>query len=232
MAPSFGDLKSAAGLKSLDEYLLTRSYIEGFSLSAADQSVFAQINGAPDKSSYVHAYRWYLHIAALGGVKSIISAVVAPAPAPATSQPPAGKGKKAKKAAKKEEDDDADDLFGDDDEFDAAAAAEARKKKAEAAKAKKKKAKPVERSQLIFEVKPWEADQDLKSLFAKITALKKEGLSWGEGYEIKPVAFGIMKLVMSCVIVDDLVGMDDVTDPIEAMEDEVQSVDVLTMNKM
>jgi translation elongation factor EF-1beta len=73
---------------------------------------------------------------------------------------------------------------------------------------------------------------DLHALFREITKVQKEGLTWGEGYELKPVAYGINKLVMSCVIVDELVGVDDVTEPIEALEDWVQSVDVNTMNKL
>lgn len=72
----------------------------------------------------------------------------------------------------------------------------------------------------------------MKQLFRTITAREIDGLVWGEGYELKPVAYGIQKLVMSCVIVDDKVLTDDIFEPIEAMEDEVQSVDMLTMNKI
>jgi translation elongation factor EF-1beta len=73
---------------------------------------------------------------------------------------------------------------------------------------------------------------DLNALYRKITAISIEGLNWGEGYELKPVAYGINKLVMSCVIVDDQVATDDIFEPIEQMEDEVQSVDMLTMNRI
>lgn len=61
------------------------------------------------------------------------------------------------------------------------------------------------RSQIVFEVKPWEAEADLKSLFAKITAEKIPGLVWGEAYKLMPVAYGVMKLVLSCVVEDDKV---------------------------
>ena len=62
-----------------------------------------------------------------------------------------------------------------------------------------------------------------------VTDLKFDGLKWGEGCELKDVAFGIKKIVMSCVIAMDVV-MDDVTEAIQGFEDEVQSVDIISMN--
>ncbi len=46
------------------------------------------------------------------------------------------------------------------------------------------------------------------------------------------MAFGIKKLVLSVVIEDEKVGLDDLTDALEALEDDVQSVDVTTMNRL
>merc|ERR1711872_357969 len=57
----FGDLKSAAGVKALNEYLAENSYIEGYVPSQADTSVFEALSGAP-KSDTPHALRWYNHI--------------------------------------------------------------------------------------------------------------------------------------------------------------------------
>lgn len=67
----------------------------------------------------------------------------------------------------------------------------------------------VSRSQIVFEVKPWEAETDLKALFGKITAEKMEGLAWGEAYKLAPVAFGVKKLILSCVVEDDKVRQTD-----------------------
>ncbi|ETV76085.1 hypothetical protein H257_09629 [Aphanomyces astaci] len=159
--------------------------------------------------------------------------VAAPAKAAVAAKPSAPKASTPK--AKKPADDDDDDLFGDDDDDEEAEAAakEAAKKRADAAKAgKKEKAKPVERSQVVIEVKPWEAETDLLDLAAKIKALQINGLTWGEGHKLVPVAYGIKKLLVQCIIVDDLVLLDDITDAIEAFEDYVQSVDVASMNKV
>ena len=93
---------------------------------------------------------------------------------------------KAKAApAKKAEEEDDDDLFGDDGDGE----------DDEAAAAKKEKKKPIERSQVVIEVKPWEAETDLEELAKKIKATKIEGLNWGEGHKLVPVAFGIKKLL-------------------------------------
>ena len=164
---------------------------------------------------------------------------------------PAAAGKPAAKA------EEFDDLFGDepaekkaedlydqceegDEEEQAAAkarrermAAAAKLKEAADAKAGKKKAeKGVEKSLVVLEVKPWEADTNLEELWKMITAQEQEGLSWGQTFKLEPVAYGIMKLVMTCTIVDSLVLMDDITDKIEGLEDYVQSVQVASMNKL
>ncbi|KDO25047.1 hypothetical protein SPRG_09776 [Saprolegnia parasitica CBS 223.65] len=137
------------------------------------------------------------------------------------------------KAKKPADDDDDDDMFGDDDEEEDEAAKAAAKKRADAAKAsKKEKAKPIERSQVVIEVKPWEAETDLEALAIKIKALEVNGLTWGESHKLVPVAFGIKKLLVQCIIIDELVLLDDITEAIEQFEDEVQSVDVASMNKM
>merc|ERR1711872_1211108 len=60
-AKMFGDLKSAAGVKALDEFLAEHSYIEGFVPSQADTAVYKALAGAP-KSDTPHALRWYNHI--------------------------------------------------------------------------------------------------------------------------------------------------------------------------
>jgi len=105
-------------------------------------------------------------------------------------------------------------------------------KDAKDGKVKKEKEKAVEKSLVVLEVKPWEADTDLKMVWEKICEYQQEGLSWGATYKLEPVAYGIMKLVMTCTIVDSLVLMDDITENIEGLEEWVQSVQVASMNKI
>merc|ERR1712189_177835 len=69
-----GDLKSAAGVKALNEYLNQHSCIEGYVPSQADTAVFGALAGAP-KADTPHALRWYNHIKSFGdGMKQFAKA--------------------------------------------------------------------------------------------------------------------------------------------------------------
>lgn len=104
------------------------------------------------------------------------------------------------------------------------------KEKADGKKVKKEK--PAEKSLIALEVKPWEADTDLVMVWKEICKLEQDGLTWGAAHKLEEMAFGIKKLVMTCVIEDKKVLMDDVTDKIEGFEEWVQSVQVASMNKL
>eukprot|EP00606_Chrysophyceae_sp_TOSAG23-5_P001235 GSChrysophyteH2.ASY1.ANO1.1703.1 assembled CDS len=107
------------------------------------------------------------------------------------------------------------------------------KQAADAKKEKKvAKEKPPEKSLIVLEVKPWEAETDLKMVWEEICKSKQDGLTWGASYKLEEMAFGIKKLVMTCSIEDAKVLMDDVTDKIEALDQWVQSVQVASMNKI
>ena len=221
MGMKFDNLDAQSGLKKLNGFLTTRSYVEGYAYSPADLDVFQQMAGIPEPCTVPHVYRWYIHIASIVGLRSIVMKAGKSTSAPVT-----------KTAKKEEEEDDDDDMFGDDDDEDEEATKAAAKKRADAAKATKVKKKVIERSQVVLEVKPWEAETNLEELAIKIKATIIPGLKWGEGHKLVPVAYGIKKLLVQCVIIDDEVLIEDITDKIEAFEEYVQSVDVATMNKM
>ena len=56
--------EEAALAAALNDYLTSRSYLAGFSLSQADHKAFKLLHRPPDPQ-HVHALRWYRHIAAL-----------------------------------------------------------------------------------------------------------------------------------------------------------------------
>merc|ERR1712038_235516 len=149
------------------------------------------------------------------------------------------KNVEAQKAEAEEDDDDDDDFFASSDEEDEEekAAAEALKAKrvaeynARKAAKEEKKGKVIAKSSITFDVKPWDDETDLDALCLKIKAIEKDGLLWGTSQK-KPLACGIFKLVVTCVVEDDKVGSDDLIEQIEAFEDEVQSVDVAAFQKI
>jgi len=97
----------------------------------------------------------------------------------------------------------------------------------------KKKPEKVDKTWLQIEVKPYDTETDLNALWNKIVeSVSFESLLWGEKYELKPIAFGINKLVMSCTYEDRHVESDNVVDTIqEKFPDDVQSVDVAQIQK-
>merc|ERR1712029_325086 len=101
------------------------------------------------------------------------------------------------------------DLFGSDDEDDAAAEELKAKRIADynARKAAKeeKKGKVIAKSNIIFDVKPWDDETDLKALEDSVRSITMDGLLWGTG-KLVAVGYGIKKLQITCVIEDDKVS--------------------------
>lgn len=125
----------------------------------------------------------------------------------------------------------------DDDDFDAFADDEPKKEvekpKPKVAEKKPAKPKPIAKSIVVFDVKIYDMEvTNLDDLAKKILALVIEGLVWNNTPKKLEVAFGVQKLQMGCVIEDDKVLTDDIFDQILAWEDDVQSVDMVSMQKL
>jgi elongation factor 1-delta len=139
---------------------------------------------------------------------------------------------KAPVAAKDSEDDDGVDLFGSDsDEDDEAAAAVKEKLLADYAAKKSKKPVLIAKSNIILDIKPWDDETDMKEMEAHVRKIECEGLLWGAA-KLVPLAYGIHKLQISTVVVDDLVSVDWLIEELEKIEDFVQSVDIAAFNKI
>lgn len=139
----------------------------------------------------------------------------------------------APKEAKKDEDEDDVDLFGSSDEEVDAEAEKLKQQRLEEYK-KKKAAKgpaPAAKSIVTLDVKGWDDETDMEALTENVKKIVMDGLVWG-GSQLIPVGFGMKKLQINCVVEDDKVSMDDLTEAIEADEDHVQSVDVAAMQKV
>jgi len=131
------------------------------------------------------------------------------------------------------EDDDID-LFASDEEDD-----EAEKIKADriAAYNEKKKAKEdkkgvvIAKSNILLDVKPWDDETDHYEMEKAVRKIEKDGLLWGTS-KLVPVGYGIKKLQICCVVEDEKVGTDFLEEEITAIEDYVQSVDIVAFNKI
>ncbi|CAH1238069.1 EEF1B2 [Branchiostoma lanceolatum] len=223
----FGNIKTKDGQKQLNDFLADRSYIEGYVPSQADVVVFEALSAAPPADLF-HALRWFKHMSSYKKLEMQSW--------PGVKQPLGNYGPKggaAAAAADSDDDDDDDDidLFGSDDEADAAA--EKLKEERLAAYAAKKSKKPalIAKSMIILDVKPWDDETDMKEVEKSVRSIDTDGLVWGTS-KLVPLAYGIKKLQISCVVEDDKVGTDFLEESITAFEDFVQSVDVAAFNKI
>ncbi|XP_044741794.1 probable elongation factor 1-delta isoform X2 [Chrysoperla carnea] len=163
-----------------------------------------------------------LTVSKLQGVKS--QSAASSVPQKSAAPPP---------AKKVEEDDDDVDLFGSESEGEDEAAAKIREERLAAYAAKKSK-KPVliAKSNIIFDVKPWDDETDMKQLEGIVRSIEQDGLLWGAA-KLVPLAYGIHKLQISCVVEDDKVSVDEIQEKIETLGSEfVQSVDIAAFNKI
>jgi elongation factor 1-beta len=224
----FGDLRSAAGLKALDAFLADKSYVEGFQPSQADVAVYEALSGAP-AGDLVNALRWYKHITsysdrkALPGVKQHADAY---GPGGSTAAPAA-----AAPAKGGEEEDDFE-LFGSDEEQDDEEAERVKAERVAAYTAKKAtKAVIIAKSNIVLDVKPWDDETDMAKLEECVRSVHADGLLWGAS-KLVPLAYGIKKLQICCVVEDDKVGTDFLEEEITKFEDIIQSVDIAAFNKI
>ncbi|XP_060923228.1 elongation factor 1-beta [Limanda limanda] len=230
----FGDLKSASGLKVLNDFLQERSYIEGFVPSQADVAVFDAIS-TPPSAELCHALRWYNHIKSYHSQKNSLPGVKKPlgqyGPAAVADTTPSSTAVSKKNDEEEEEDDDDIDLFGSEEEDDSEAARLKEERLAEYAAKKAKKPTLIAKSSILLDVKPWDDETDMAKLEECVRSIQMDGLLWGQS-KLVPVGYGIKKLQIGCVVEDDKVGTDLLEENITAFEDFVQSMDVAAFNKI
>jgi len=226
----FGDLHKPDGLKTLDQFLEDKSYIQGYQPSQADVAVYEALSGAPS-ANLVHAFRWYKQISSYGKDLKALPGVKQQADAYGPLTGPAAGGSSESKPAAGGGDDDDFELFGSDDEPDE----EAERVKAErlaAYEAKKaKKEVIIAKSNIVLDVKPWDDETDMAKLEECVRSVQADGLLWGAS-KLVPLAYGIKKLQITCVVEDDKVGTDFLEEEITRHEDYIQSVDIAAFNKI
>lgn len=134
--------------------------------------------------------------------------------------------------ANDDDDNDSVDLFGSESEEEDAEHIRIREERlAKYAEKKATKSVIIAKSSILLDVKPWDDEIDLKVMEAEVRKITSDGLLWGASRFV-PVAFGIQKLTISCVVEDEKVSIDWLTEEIEKIEDLVQSVDIAAFNKI
>ena len=210
-------------LHSLNLFLSSHSYISGYEPSQADTVVFEALGDTPPPSQQ-HALRWYSHIASYGATKSQFPGVK-------QSLQELGFGDASSAKRKNEDKDDDFDLFGSDDDNNAEAEQLKEERVKEYQEKKLKKPAVVAKSSIVLDVKPWDDETNMAELERRVRTVHTDGLLWGAS-KLVPLAYGIKKLQIGCVVEDDKVGTDFLEEEIQKFEDFVQSVDIAAFNKI
>jgi elongation factor 1-beta len=199
-------------VKDLNAFLEDNAFVDGFVPTKADAEMFATLKECP---TLPHAARWWRNIQSYSEEERRAWS--------------AAEKKEAAAAAAGDDDDDDFDLFETTEE-DEKVLEEERQRKADELAAKAK-ATGAARSQIVLDVKPWDDSTPMDKLEAGVRAVAIDGLAWGQS-KLVAVGFGIKKLQIVAVVIDDLVSTDDLEEQIVAIDDYVQSMDVVSFNKL
>jgi len=221
----FGDVKSAAGVKALNEYLADKAYVEGFVPSQVDVAVFEAMAGKAPSADLTHALRWYNQI------KSYAADEAKKFPGVKDAAKYLSGAAAAANAADDDEDDEVD-LFGSDEEEEDEDAKRVREERLAAYAAKKSK-KPalIAKTSVLLDVKPWDDETDLDAMLKSVLSVEMDGLVWGANKRV-PVGYGINKLQVMCTVEDEKVSIEELCEKVAEFEDYVQNCDVAAMNKI
>jgi translation elongation factor EF-1beta len=180
-----------ADLAQLEASLVQHQFLGGDLPSAQDKQVFAQLGSAPDRQAYPNLWAWYTLVTLFSDdVKN--------------SWPEPKKPEPEQAADEDEVDWFAENPVTDTSADDAFAAAKAGH------------AAPIGRSIVTLDVKPASSTVDLDAVNRRIRdEIQMEGLKWSEESQKIPVAFTIMMLRISAVILDS-VSTDEIIERIEA----------------
>ncbi|KAK4786330.1 hypothetical protein SAY86_003019 [Trapa natans] len=219
MAVTFSDLYADSGLKALEEFLSSKTYISGDQLTKDDIKVFVAVVADPG-SSFPNVSRWY---------NCVSSHLATRFPGKAAGVNFGGKAAPVEEPGKVAADDDDLDLFGEETEDEKKAAEER-----EATKKSSSKKKESGKSSVLMDVKPWDDETDMKKLEEAVRSVQMEGLLWGAS-KLVPVGYGIKKLQIMLTIVDDLVSVDNLIEDYlltEPANEHIQSCDIIAFNKI
>ncbi|XP_017782793.1 PREDICTED: elongation factor 1-beta'-like [Nicrophorus vespilloides] len=216
---TFGDVKTAEGLKHLNLFLEDKSYLSGFVPCQFDVEIFEAIPKV--NANLVNVLRWHNHIKSFSAEEK-------------KNFPPDTNPIRAGRVVIDDSDDDDEDvdLFASDDEEEDATAAKIREDRVKAYSEKKQK-KPalIAKSSIVLDVKPWDDETDMKEMEKNVRTIVMDGLVFGAS-KLVPVGYGINKLQVMCVVEDEKCSVDALIEEIEKFEDFVQSVDIAAFNKI
>ena len=235
------DTKNKEHLSELEKRLSKSMFLGGDKPSAEDREVFDNFgDDSVSASEYPGIAGWYYVVRYFNPELRTTWGLDEKKPSNTNKPTNTNKNKNTEKApaAPAEEEDD---LFGEDEETeeDKKKRAEKKQKDLEAKKAanlkkeeEKKKAAPIGKSLILLDVKVYEQDTDFDALAKEVLGITMDGLTWKTENKTPEICFGMKKLTVGMVVVDELVSVDDVIETIEKNKEIVQSVDIVSFDKI
>lgn len=217
---------SPEDLPRLNSHLETRAYLAGFVPSLNDHIMYTHVCTMDVAPEMHHVLRWLSHMKSFSQAER----AALPAKGKICDFAPAEEKQEAKEAKKSENAD----LFGSDsDSDDEETKAEKEKLQASLENKKKPKNAKAEMSMVVLEIKPIDDESDMEYVQNNLTKMvTMDGLNWGES-EFQPLCYGLKALVAACTVVDDICSVDDLCEKVvEVFEEQVQSCDVRSFNKL
>jgi translation elongation factor EF-1beta len=86
-------------------------------------------------------------------------------------------------------------------------------------------------SQVVFRIRPWDYDMEIGTLIVAVLGLNLEGLTWGAN-TTENVGYGIRDFIVTAVLDETLISIDDVIDRLTEFDDIISRVDVPLWNKV
>ncbi|CAK94020.1 unnamed protein product (macronuclear) [Paramecium tetraurelia] len=214
---------SIDNLAYVNEHLAANNYLNGDHPGADDAKFFIALNGMPPKKQFPQIYFWYLNLN-LFAPATRAQWISAASPKKQELKKDAHKKKQQKQAGN-------DDInHFENDNVDAEIKVKAEQRKAKTL-AQNNQQKPVVKKMVIFEFKLFETiDQaQLEQIVKKIKDnINPNGLVWGQNVDYKDIPFGAKKIVMSMIIEDDKIIIEDIFDQITSLEDDISVVDIVS----
>ena len=213
--------KVLMSLTEINKTLLIKPFLEGYEPSKADAELFHKLFGANTRVA-----TWAARMASYFEVER---EEIKQNSGKTTTQEEIKEAVQDSKASDAETKDESDfDLFeeGTKEEKEALEAQRAKEQEK-----RKKKIVVTSKSNIILDIKPFDDSTDLAHVAKKIRDISKDGLVWGV-HQLLPIAFGLQKLRFSVVIEDEKIASDDLEDTIMQLEDEIQSMDIVSWTRV
>lgn len=86
-------------------------------------------------------------------------------------------------------------------------------------------------SQVLFAIRPWSHEQDMMQLTTSVVNLQINGVLWGAN-TTEDVGYGVRDLLITAVIDENVISLDEVMEYLLAQEDMISQVNIRLWNKV